>query len=135
MTGPRFERAVARDAARAGVLLATEHHCAVAWHSATFSGARHELVVSAAADEALDGWLARLATFDPALPGQIVADLHVAAREPFGDRVMLRLEGVTVACDLSGQECGTTSVRGAVGRRMPPPTPACTGAAHPDRTR
>lgn len=135
MTGPRFARAVARDAARADVSLAIEHHCAVAWHSATFSGARHELVVSATADDALDGWLARLPSFDPTIPGQIVADLHVAARVPYGDRVMLRLEGVTVACDLSGPECGTTSVRGAAGRRMPPPTPACTGAAHPGRTR
>lgn len=135
MSTARFERAVARAAARSGVLLATEHYREVAWHSATFSGARHEWVASAAGGAVLDAWLETLARLDLGLPGQMLADLHVAAREPYDDRVMLRLEGVTVAYDLSAPECGTASARGGADRRTPPPTPACTAAARPDRTR
>ena len=123
MSAARFERAVARAAARGGVLLAVEHHREIAWHSATFSGARHQLIASAADDASLDAWLATLDRTDLGLPGQMLADLHVAVREPYGERVMLRLEGVTVTCDLSAPECGTASVRGGAGRRMPPPTP------------
>ena len=124
MSAARFERAVSRAAARGGVLLAVEHHREVAWHSATFSGARHQLIASATDVDTLDAWLATINRLELGLPGQMLADLHVAAREPYGERVMLRLEGVTVTCDLSAPECGTASVRAGAGRRMPPPTPA-----------
>ncbi|WP_341208501.1 hypothetical protein [uncultured Sphingomonas sp.] len=124
MSAAQFERAVARAAARGGVSLAVEHHREIAWHSATFSGARHHVIASATDDETLDAWLATLDRVDLGLPGQMLADLRVAVREPYGDRVMLRLEGVTVACDLSAPECGAASAREGVGRRTPPPTPA-----------
>lgn len=138
MSTARFARGVARAAARGGVSLTVEHHREVAWQSATFSGARHHLIVHAVDDASLDAWLATIDRVELGLPGQMLADLRVAVREPYGDRVMLRLEGVTVACDLSAPECDATSARGGAGRRMLPPTPASlryTGAAHPDRTR
>ncbi|MBB6504359.1 hypothetical protein F4693_001329 [Sphingomonas endophytica] len=135
MIARRFERALLRDAVRAGVPLVVEHGRAVAWHSATFSGARHELVVSAATGSTLDAWLTQLPTRDVTIPGQIVADLRVATHARYGERVMLRIEGVTVACDLSAPECGAASVRARSDRRMPPPTPACNDAAPRDRTR
>jgi hypothetical protein len=108
----RFERAVARSAAAAGASLAIESHHATAWHSATFSGDRHELVVNAAPGAALEAWTADLAALDLTLPGQLLADLRVAARERRGGRVTLRIVGVTVACEVSsGRGCGAASAR------------------------
>jgi hypothetical protein len=101
VTAARFERAVARSAADRGATLAIESHHATAWHSATFAGDRHELVVHAAPGAALEAWAADLGALDLALPGRLLADLRVAARERRGDRVTLRLVGVTVACDVS----------------------------------
>ncbi len=135
MIARRFERALVRDAARAGVALTVEHGRAIPWHSATFSGARHELVVSTATGAALDDWVKRLPTGELTIPGQIVADLRLATHARYGDRMMLRIEGVTVACDLSAPECDAASVRGRSDRRTPPPTPAYSGAARPDRRR
>ncbi|WP_335309309.1 hypothetical protein [Sphingomonas phyllosphaerae] len=130
-----FQRALVRDAARYGIALAVEHDRAIPWHSATFSGARHELIVSAATDATLDAWLTGLPTRDVAIPGQIVADLRIVTQVADAERTMLRIEGVTVACDLSAPECGAASVRARSGRRTPPPTPAYSGAARPDRRR
>lgn len=135
MIARRFERALVRDAARAGVPFLVEHGRAVPWHSATFSGARHELVVSTATGAALDDWVARLPRTELTIPGQIVADLRVATYARYGDRIMLRIEGLTVASDLSAPECGTACARARSDRRTPPPTPGCSGAARPDRTR
>ena len=97
MSASRFERALARSAAQAGAALAVESHRAVAWHSATFSGARHEVTVSATPGAPLDGWAARLPTLELGLPGQLLADLRIAGRERHGDVVRLRIEGLTVA--------------------------------------
>jgi hypothetical protein len=133
MSTARFERAVSHAAARSGVLLVVEHHRATAWHSATFSGERHELVANAIRGDALEAWLAMLGSLDLNLPGHMLADLHVATREPYADRVMLRLEGVTVACDLSEPEYAATSAPVRSDRRMPPPISAYSGAARPDR--
>ncbi|WP_058756142.1 hypothetical protein [Sphingomonas endophytica] len=97
MVGDTFERAVTRSAARAGTTVAVESHHAVAWFSATFSGDRHELVLSAPAGEVLDDWTAGLPALDLGVPGHLLADLRIAARERRGDRVRLRIEGLTVA--------------------------------------
>ena len=98
MTAAQFERALARSAARAGATLAVEHHRATAWHSATFSGDRHELTLEATPGAALDAWTAALPALDLALPGHLLADLRLTARERCGDRTTLRIEGLTVAC-------------------------------------
>lgn len=96
MSAVRLERAITRSAAQAGTALVVESHRAVAWHSATFSGDRHELVVSAAPGVSLERWTERLGTLDLGVPGHLLADLRVAARERRGDIVRLRIEGLTV---------------------------------------
>lgn len=98
MTAGHLERALARSAARAGATLSVDSHRAVAWHSATFSGDRHELTLRAAADPALDAWTAGFAQLDLGMHGHLLADLRVAARERHGSHIVLRVEGLTVAC-------------------------------------
>ncbi len=98
MTAAQFERALARSAANAGAALAVESHRATAWHSATFSGDRHELIVSGSPAATLATWSADLPALDLRLPGHLLADLRVAALDRRGDRVTLRIEGLTVAC-------------------------------------
>lgn len=113
MSAVRFERAVARSAADAGASLAIESHHATAWHSATFSGDRHELVVNATPGAALEAWTADLAALDLPLPGHLLADLRVASRQSSGGRVTLRIVGVTVACEVSSARgCGAACARG-----------------------
>ena len=92
----RLERALARSAAAAGAPLAVERHDVVEWRSATFTGDRHRLVASAASDERLDRWLAQLGTLDLAVPGQVVADLSLAACERAGGVTRFRIDGLTV---------------------------------------
>ena len=55
-----LERALTRSAALAGAELAIERHRMTPWHSATFSGARHDILASAMSGDRLDQWLAQL---------------------------------------------------------------------------
>lgn len=92
-----FERAVVRSAGQAGVTLSVERHRAVAWHSATFSGDRHELVVGATAEGGVADWAARLPTMELVIPSYLLADLRVPLCERIGDIMRVRIEGLTVA--------------------------------------
>ena len=98
MSALQFERALARSAARAGAALAIASHRATAWHSATFSGDRHELTLHATPGAALDAWSDALPALDLGLPGHLLADLRITARERHGDRTTLHFDGLTVAC-------------------------------------
>lgn len=49
------------------------------WASATFSGARHRLTVTAADTPHAAAWLAALPEIELPIAGHLVADLHVAA--------------------------------------------------------
>lgn len=92
----RLERALTRSAAAAGAPFAVERHDIVEWRSATFAGDRHRLVASAASSERLDRWLARVATLELAVPGQVVADLRIVGCERVGDVTRFRIDGLTV---------------------------------------
>ncbi|MBW6529017.1 hypothetical protein KZ813_19435 [Sphingomonas sp. RHCKR7] len=96
MSARRLQRALARSAARAGASVAIERHRAVAWHSATFAGDRHELVLEGRSDPRLDAWLDALDADSVALPGHVLADLRVVARDSDARATRARLEGVTV---------------------------------------
>lgn len=96
MSVTRFARALARSASRAGTTLAVESHRVTAWHSATFSGDRHELEVCARTDAHLDDWTAALPALDLSLPGQLLADLRVVAHHRHGDTARLRIAALTV---------------------------------------
>ncbi|MBB3348665.1 MULTISPECIES: hypothetical protein [unclassified Sphingomonas] len=97
MSAGRLQRALARSAARAGAAVAIERHRAVAWHSATFTGDRHELVLAGRSDPRLDAWLDSLDADSLALPGHVLAELRVVARACEAGATHARLEGVTVA--------------------------------------
>lgn len=76
----RLLRALARSAQEhdASVMLAPVSE--MSWESATFSGFRHTIAVTATASPAFDAWLQALCEIDLSIPGQIVADLIVGER-------------------------------------------------------
>lgn len=98
MRGPdaerRLARALAASAARDGLALTVEEQCSTPWHSATFSGHRHALTVTAAPDgAAARGWLSRISALDVSLPGELLADISVV--QAIDSRA--RIEALTVA--------------------------------------
>ncbi|MBS0284224.1 MAG: hypothetical protein JSS15_07375 [Proteobacteria bacterium] len=96
MRGPGVVRLLERAlcAAETGITI-TRHH-ATEWHSATFSGMRHEIAGEAATSAALDRWLEGLAEAELPVAGHLVADIAVAevSRDPL--RTRFRLEALTV---------------------------------------
>lgn len=93
----RFERALCASASRAGAPITVASHAASEWRSATFNGARHVLEASGPRGDALDRWLAALEEADLSVPGHMVAELRVGARDGTGTSAYFRLEGVMVA--------------------------------------
>lgn len=91
-----LERALTRSAALAGAELAVERHRMTPWHSATFSGARHDILASAMSGDRLDQWLAQLPAVDLPLRGGLLTDIRVAACERAGAMTRLRIESVTL---------------------------------------
>ncbi|MBX9796912.1 MAG: hypothetical protein K2Y03_08515 [Sphingomonas sp.] len=66
------------------------------WASATFTGARHQLVLQAPPSDALDAWLGTLGEAEIALPGHLVADLHLDHVARGAERVEATLAVLTV---------------------------------------
>ena len=66
------------------------------WASATFSGARHAITLSAGPSDAFHAWLAGLAEQPVELPGHLVADLVVGQMTRSPDRTTVNLEVLTV---------------------------------------
>jgi hypothetical protein len=96
MSAGRLQRALARSAARAGATMAVERHRAVAWHSATFTGDRHDVELTGRSDPRLDAWLDSLDADALALPGHVLAELRVVALARDARSTRVRLEGLTV---------------------------------------
>lgn len=94
--GVLLERALLRHAALRGVDLSIVSASWTRWASATFAGARHELLLAAAPSPALDAWIADLPEAEFALRGHLVADLTVESRTRVGDRVELKIGVLTV---------------------------------------
>ena len=91
-----LERALPRAAQDAGIALRIDAADWTRWASATFTGARHELCISAAASPALDAWLSALGEHEFRLPGHLVADLTVTQARRVGERTTARIEALTV---------------------------------------
>lgn len=66
------------------------------WASATFTGARHLLRLSAPPSPALIAWIAALPEAEFSLRGHLVADLSVAAVRQSGEEIGIELEVLTV---------------------------------------
>ncbi len=94
--GVLLERALLRHAALRGVDLSIVSASWTRWASATFAGARHDLLLSATPSPALDAWIADLPEAEFALRGHLVADLTVESHSRVGDRVELRIGVLTV---------------------------------------
>lgn len=78
----RLERTLAASAAAAGVTLAVTHARSTDWASATFVGARHHLRLAVSGDPAaVADWLDTLPEADLPMPGHLVADAIVTARD------------------------------------------------------
>jgi len=94
--GVLLERALRQMAAAAGIDLTIVEAGWTRWASATFSGARHDLSLSASASPTLDLWLARLPEADFTLRRHLVADLAIESRTRIGDRIVVRIGALTV---------------------------------------
>lgn len=77
-TATRLARALCHSARDAGCAIAVIDQSERAWSSATFTGATHQLQLSASPGEALDIWLAGLPEQEWNVPGQLVAECSVA---------------------------------------------------------
>lgn len=66
------------------------------WASATFTGARHMLRLSAPPSPGLIAWIAALPEAEFALRGHLVADLSVAAVRHASAEITIELEILTV---------------------------------------
>lgn len=91
-----LERALLASAAAAGCPVAIARSGWEHWASATFAGARHEILLSATDGAALRAWLAALPEAEFALRGHLVADLAVAALHCDGGEATARIEALTV---------------------------------------
>ena len=93
-----FLRAM-RDRIGSGAAVSIEEIVSRSWASATFSGARHELLLALEGDgaaAAADAFAHNLEAAEFTLRGHILADIALASREQRGARVRLRVEALTV---------------------------------------
>ncbi|WP_114952410.1 hypothetical protein [Sphingosinicella terrae] len=100
-TGDRLVRALRSVlAADNDVMVEAEALESERWSSITFAGERHRLRLSIAgpgASEAADKLSATLADLDPDMPGQLLVEIGLAAREKVPDgSVRIVLNAVTV---------------------------------------
>ncbi|WP_164497932.1 hypothetical protein [Sphingosinithalassobacter portus] len=91
-----LERALAAQARNAGCPVTIVESDWTRWASATFTGARHNIVLSAPPSPALDTWLAALPEAEFALRGHLVADALVATCRRSQDGVTATIEALTV---------------------------------------
>ena len=91
-----LERALVKSAYEAGAAIVVAHHRATEWHSATFSGLRHEIAGEAATGHAAERWLEELAEADLPIAGHLVADIAVAAIDRGATCLNFTLEALTV---------------------------------------
>lgn len=74
-----LSRVIEHSAGAAGCPVRVAAHGRRRWASATFSGARHAMTISAAPTPQLDRWLGTLPDADFTLRGHLVADLKIMA--------------------------------------------------------
>lgn len=104
MRGPSstilLARALFADACLAGTRIEIDGSNATAWHSATFSGARHALDVTAPVGGDTSAWVERIGDVDLSLPGHLLAELSVTRSSQSEGKLRLRIEALTVDdCD------------------------------------
>jgi hypothetical protein len=91
-----LERALIARAAAAGVLVEVADAEWVRWASATFTGARHMLVLTGTAGAQVHGWIMALPEAEFTLRGHLVADLVVESWASDGDGFTATVAVLTV---------------------------------------
>ncbi|MDG2534307.1 hypothetical protein P6144_11655 [Sphingomonas sp. HITSZ_GF] len=91
-----LRRALEASAEAAGCPVTLAESDWARWASATFTGARHLLALTAPPSPALDAWIAALPEAELRLRGHLVADLVVEHVRRAGDSVRVSLEVLTV---------------------------------------
>lgn len=94
--GTLLERAILAHAAAAKLSIRIVAATATRWASATFTGARHEILLEAEGDAGVQAWLDRLDDADLPVRGHLVADLAVVRTERTSARLAATLEILTV---------------------------------------
>ncbi|MFL0414935.1 hypothetical protein ACH0AE_13005 [Sphingomonas sp. 179-A 2A2 NHS] len=87
-------RALTASAALAGTPIEITADETTAWHSATFSGARHAIEMRAPV--AARSWLETVGDIDVSLPGHLLAELSVTRRSESAGMLHVRIEALTV---------------------------------------
>lgn len=91
-----FHRALIVSAEQGGCAVTIDRFETDRWSSATFTGARHQLMISAEAGQAIDAWLDALPEAELPVRHHLVADIVVTARRRVGERMECDLEALTV---------------------------------------
>lgn len=94
--GTLLRRALEADAMRAGCAVTVASIDWTRWSSATFTGARHEMVLAAAESAALDQWLAALPEAEFDLRGHVLADITLINVRRADVRTVVVVEALTV---------------------------------------
>ncbi|MGN6375552.1 MAG: hypothetical protein ACTHMG_08350 [Sphingomonas sp.] len=94
--GPDAGTLLTRALIAAGPAVTVVARQATPWASATFSGARHEMTLTAPASARLERWLAALPEADFTLRGHLVTDLVVTSVTTSDAGAIIRLEALTV---------------------------------------
>lgn len=92
----RLERALLASASTAGVTAAIPSAEWTRWASATFTGARHEMRLTALPSAELDAWLAALPELEFELRDHLVADIAVMGARRTGESIEIEIEALTV---------------------------------------
>lgn len=92
----RLRRALAGSAHRAGAGVTILRSDAVRWASATFTGARHQIELTAQAGDPVERWVSELPEAELAMAGHMVADLKIVAMHQAGLDLTVTLEVLTV---------------------------------------
>lgn len=94
-----LRRALEHGACESGLRLAICASESNRWSSATFTGAQHRFVVTAADDAAFDRWLRALGEREFTLRGHLVADVALASIVRAEGRAVVVIEALTVEQD------------------------------------
>ncbi len=91
-----LKRALERDADAAGCDVGVAMVEMTRWASATFTGARHRIVLTLRDDPRAETWLGGLGEADLPIRGQLVADLATIATSRQHGMTIATLEALTV---------------------------------------
>ena len=96
-TATLLARALAASATLHGLNVAVEERGARRWHSATFSGHKHALTLTALAGGTdAKAWLAGLCKMDVRLPGELLAGISIIEEGECAGGCRAEVEALTV---------------------------------------